>query len=166
MQRLARFARLAIIPSALVFALAGATLVSAAELAPVEPSLETSDVVISGTGTLAAHGSGYARLAGSYVLTGSMDGGWIRISGLSENDVVRVTGWGAKIRLADGTLIFRNVHGSYYVAGRLIVTEISSPQMRFVATGRGRAILRGEGEYWVNGHGPFPWSSEGTESDF
>ncbi len=165
MHRLAHVARLAIIPF-LVAALAGATLVSAAETAPVEPSADATTAVISGTGTLAAHGSGYARLAGSYVLTGSMDGGWIRISGLTAEDTVRVTGWSAKVRLADGTLIFRNVHGSYYVAGRRIVTEISSPAMRFVATGHGRAHLRGEGEYWVNGHGPFPWSSDGAESDF
>jgi hypothetical protein len=68
--------------------------------------------------------------------------------------------------LGDGTLIFRNVHGSFYVAGRRIVTEINSPETRFVATGRGRAVLRGEGEYWVNGHGPFEWSPNGAESDF
>jgi hypothetical protein len=40
--------------------------------------------------------------------------------------------------------------------------------MRFSAAGHGRATLVGEGSYWVNGRGPFPWTQPdpGAEATF
>lgn len=155
--------RVAVIPALLVLFLVGAS--SAAAAAPPTATARTA-VVIGGTGTLAAHGSGVARLAGSYALVGSMDGGSIRIVGASAWTTIRVTGWASKTRLADGTLIFRGVHGSFFIMGRTIRTTIESTKMRFSVTGHGVALLRGTGEYWVNGHGPKPWTTVGVESGF
>jgi hypothetical protein len=155
--------RALVIPALLAVSLVGATSALAAEPAA---TTTTRSVVVAGTGVLAAHGSGVARLGGSYVLVGSMDGGSIKIVGATAFTTIRVTGWASKTRLADGTLIFRGVHGTYYVAGRTIRTTIESTKMRFVAAGHGLALLRGTGEFWVNGHGPFPWSSTGVERAF
>ena len=155
--------RAVVIPALLAVSLAGASSALAAEPAT---AATTRSVVVAGTGTLAAHGSGVARLGGSYALVGSMDGGSIRIVGATAFTTIRVTGWASKTRLADGTLIFRGVHGTYFILGRSIRTTIESTKMRFVATGHGRVLLRGRGEYWVNGHGPFPWSTVGVEPAF
>ena len=159
MRTLSALLRVAILPALLAVAIAAPAVVAA-----VEPATEAT--VISGTGTLAAKGSGYARIAGSYVLTGSMDGGWLKVSGVTPYTVVRVTGWTSKTRLADGSLIFRGVHGSFSIAGRTIATTISSPLTRFVAKGHGRAYLSGDGIYYANGRGPFRWSDGGSHSAF
>lgn len=155
--------RAVIIPALLALSLVGASTASAAE-----PSASTRapTVVVAGSGTLAAHGSGVARLAGSYILAGSMDGGTIRIAGASPWTKIRVAHWASKTRLADGTLIFRGVHGSFYIAGRTIATKLESTKVRFIATGHGRAFLRGHGEYWVNGVGPKPWTTPTAGSAF
>jgi hypothetical protein len=155
--------RVVMIPALLALSLAGASSAFAAGPTPAAPE---RTVVVSGSGVLAAHGSGVARLAGSYILAGSMDGGSIRIVGATAWTKIRVTGWSSKTRLADGTLIFRGVHGKFHIAGRTIRTTIESTSMRFVATGHGRAVLRGHGEYWVNGVGPKPWSTPGSEPAF
>lgn len=163
MRTLSALLRIAVLPALLAVAIAAPAAVGAAEPSTSDRS---GTAVVSGTGTLAARGSGYARIAGSYVLTGSMDGGWLKVSGVTPYTVVRVTGWTSKTRLADGSLIFRGVHGSFYIAGRTIATTISSPVTRFVASGHGRAYLSGEGVYYVNGHGPFRWADGGSHSAF
>ena len=153
LQRPARI-RAIILPAILVVGLLGASSVSAAE-----PTTDRS-VTVSGTGTLAAQGDGHARLAGSYTLTGSLEGGTLSIRGLSLYATVRVSGWISKTRFADGSVLYRfgDRTGHYVIAGRTLVMNIVSEAMRFTATGHGRATLIGDGTFWVNGHGPFPWS--------
>ena len=163
MRTSSQFRRAVAIPALLVLSLVGASSAAAAEPSASSPA---HSVVVAGTGTLAARGSGVVRLAGTYALVGTMDGGSIRISGASRWTTIRVTGWASKTRLADGTLVFRGVHGSFFIVGRTIVTRIESSKVRFVATGHGRAFLRGHGQYWVNGVGPKPWSAPGLESAF
>lgn len=156
--------RALILPVVLISGLFGASTVAAAE----EPAGTQPAATVAGTGVLAAQGDGHARLAGSYVLTGSLDGGTLGIRGVDRWSSIRVTGWISKTRLADGTLFYRfgDRTGHYWIAGRSLVTNIESDAMRFRAAGRGRATLIGEGSYWVNGHGPFPWTSPGVETDF
>lgn len=159
--------RAILLPALLVAGLFGATSVSAAE----DPAASTT-ATVAGTGVLAAHGDGHARLAGSYVLTGSLDGGTITIRGIDRWSTIRVIGWNAKTRLADGTLIYRfgDGGGQFWIAGRTLATNIESHAMRFTAAGHGRATLVGDGSYWVNGRGPFPWSpaepDAGAETTF
>ena len=160
MRRLSTMFRLAVLPAVLSLAVVAPAAVAAADPAP------TSDVVVAGSGTLAAKGTGYVRLAGSYVLNGSMDGGWLKVTGVTQWTIVRVSNWESKTRFADGSLLFRGVHGSFHIAGRSITTAISSPLVRFAATGHGRAHLVGTGIYYVNGHGPFRWADGGVNSSF
>lgn len=147
--------RAIIVPAILVVGLFGASSVSAAEA-----DTDTAAVTFAGTGTLAAQGDGHARLAGRYTLTGSLEGGTLSIRGIDRYTTIRVSGWVSKTRFADGTVLYRfgDRTGHYAIAGRSIVTNIESDAMRFVATGHGRATLLGEGMYWVNGQGPFPWN--------
>jgi hypothetical protein len=156
--------RAGVVPAVLLVGLFSASTVSAADATATTPT----SVTVAGTGVLAAQGDGHARLAGSYLLTGSLDGGSIEIRGIDRWSTIRVTGWIAKTRLADGTLVYRfgDRTGQYWIAGRSLVTIIESDAMRFRAAGHGRATLRGEGSYWVNGRGPLPWSDTEVEAAF
>ena len=157
--------RAILIPAVLVVGLFGASGVSAADDPAAAPT-----ATVAGTGVLAAHGDGHARLVGSYLLTGSLDGGSITIRGVDRWSTIRVTGWKSKTRLADGALIYRfgDGEGKFWIAGRTLATNIESDAMRFTAAGHGRATLVGDGSYWVNGHGPFPWTQPdpGVEATF
>jgi hypothetical protein len=168
MQSSAAVRRVLMIPALLLLSLVAASTTLAAEPAAtgVAGATTTRSVVVAGTGTLAARGSGVARLAGSYILAGAMDGGSLRIVGATAYTTIRVTGWTSKTRYADGTLLYRGVHGTFYIAGRTLRTTITSTAMRFVAFGHGHALLVGRGQYWVNGHGPRPWSTAGVEPAF
>lgn len=150
--------------SILIVSLFGASAVSAAE----EPTASPSAVVVAGSGVLAAQGDGHARLAGSYVLTGSLEGGTLEIRGIDRWSTIRVSGWISRTRLAGGALVYRfgDRAGMYHIAGRSLITTIESDSMRFSAVGRGRATLRGEGTYWLNGRGPLPWSDPVVETTF
>ena len=156
--------RAIVLPVMLVVGLFGASTVAAAEA----PATDETGTVLVGAGVLAANGDGHARLAGSYVLTGSLDGGTLSIRGIERWSTVRVSGWISKTRFRDGTILYRfgERTGHYLVVGRGLVTNIESDAMRFSAAGHGRAALRGEGSYWLNGRGPFPWSDPATEAEF
>lgn len=156
--------RALILPVVLIAGLFGASGVAAAEeTATAQPS-----ATVAGTGVLAAQGGGHARLAGSYLLTGSLEGGTLGIRGVDRWSNIRVTGWLSKTRLADGSLVYRfgDRTGHFWVAGRSLVTKVESDAMRFSAAGHGRATLVGTGSYWVNGRGPLPWDDPSTEVDF
>jgi hypothetical protein len=156
--------RVTLLPAMLLAGLFGTSSVAAAEDTATAPST----VTVAGTGTLTAEGDGQARLAGSYVLTGSLDGGTLEIRGIDRWSTIRVTGWVSRTRLAGGALLYRfgDRTGQYWIAGRSLVTRIESDAMRFGATGHGRATLRGEGTYWLNGRGPLPWSEAEDQTVF
>jgi hypothetical protein len=154
--------RAILVPAVLVLGLFAASSVSAAEAATPAARPPT----IAGSGVLTAQGDGHVRLAGSYVLAGSLDGGTLRIEGAGVVSSIRVTGWISKTRLADGTLVYRfgDATGHFLIGGRTIVTSIESHSLRISAAGHGRAWLIGTGTYWANGHGPFPWTEPAAES--
>lgn len=148
--------RAILLPAVLIVGLFGASSVSATD----DPAVTAPAVTVAGTGVLTADGDGHARLAGSYLLVGSVDGGSLSIRGIDRWSTIRVTGWNSKTRMADGTIVYRfgDGAGRFWIAGRTLATNIESHAMRFTAAGHGRATLVGDGSYWVNGHGPFPWS--------
>jgi hypothetical protein len=154
--------RATIASAILLVGLVGASSVSAAET--TSPTATTPTV--AGSGVLVARGDGRVRLGGSYVLTGSLDGGTLRIDHSGVISSITVTGWTSKTRLADGSVIYRfgDSTGHVLIGGRAIVTRIESHSMQFSAAGHGRAWLIGTGSYWVNGHGPFPWTAPAAES--
>ena len=156
--------RAMLLPTILVASLFGASSVSAADESAASPPAPT----VAGTGVLTAEGDGHVRLTGSYTLAGSLDGGTLRVRGVDRTSIVRVTGWTSKTRLLDGTVVYRfaGTTGHYSIAGRTIATTIESHTIRFGATGHGRAWLYGTGSYWVNGHGPTPWTEPGAATTF
>jgi hypothetical protein len=156
--------RALIVPVVLIAGLFGTSSVAAAD----DPAATQPTVTVAGNGVLAAQGDGHARLAGSYALTGSLDGGTLEIRGVDRYSSIRVTGWISKTRLADGTVFYRfgDRTGHYWIAGRSLVTNIDSDAMRFSAAGHGRATLVGTGSYWINGRGPLPWTDPGAEAAF
>ena len=156
--------RAIMLPALLATSLVGAPTVAAAE----DPVAAAPTATVVGTGVLAAHGDGHVRLAGSYLLTGSLDGGSIAIRGIDRWSNVQVVGWASKTRLADGTVVYRfgDGTGHFRIGGRTLATRIESDAMRFSAAGHGRATLTGDGSYWVNGRGPLPWSDPGVEAAF
>lgn len=156
--------RAILLPAVLIAGLFGATTVSAADGPTTSPASPT----VAGSGVLAAEGDGHVRLAGSYILAGSLDGGTLRVHGVDRASIVRVTGWTSKTRLADGTVVYRfaDATGHFWIAGRTIATTIESHAMRFSAAGHGRAWLVGTGSYWVNGRGPNPWTEPGVAATF
>ena len=156
--------RAIVLPALLVVGLFSASGVSAAE----DPTATAPAATVAGTGLLTASGDGHVRLAGGYVLTGSLDGGSLSIRGIDRWSIVRVTGWVSKTRLADGTIVYRfgERTGQYRISGRTLATNIESDAIRFTAAGHGRATLVGAGSYWVNGRGPLPWSDPGEEAAF
>lgn len=149
--------RVSLMSAVLLVGLFGGNSVSAAE----DPTATIPPPTVAGTGVLAAQGDGRVRLGGSYVLAGFLDGGTLRIDGAGVFSSVRVTGWVSRTRMADGATIYRfgENTGHFLIGGRTIVTRIQSHDMRFSAGGHGRAWLVGSGTYWVNGHGPFPWTT-------
>jgi len=153
-----------IVPVVLIAGLSAASGVAAAE----DTGVAQPSATVAGNGVLAAQGDGTARLAGSYVLTGSLEGGTLAIRGVDRWSSIRVTGWISKTRLADGSVLYRfgDRTGHYWIAGRSLVTTIESDAMRFSAAGHGRATLTGTGSYWVNGRGPLPWMDPGVETAF
>lgn len=153
--------RAIILPAMLIAGIFSASSVSAAESATGEARAAT----VAGTGVLTATGDGHVRLAGGYLLTGSLDGGSLSIRGIDRWSVIRVTGWVSKTRLADGTVVYRfgDQTGKFWIAGRTLATNIESDAIRFSAAGHGRATLVGDGTYWVNGHGPFPWTDPASD---
>lgn len=157
----ARF-RVTIASAVLLVGLVGASFVSAAEATRATAPAST----VAGSGALVARGDGRVRLGGSYVLTGSLVGGLLRIDGAGVVSSVTVTGWISKTRLPDGSVIYRfgSSTGHFLIGGRTIVTRIESDSVQFGAAGHGRAWLTGTGTYWTNGHGPFPWTSPAAET--
>lgn len=156
--------RAILLPALLIVGLFGASSVSAAdETAPARPA-----PTVAGTGVLAATGAGQVRLAGGYLLTGSLEGGTLAVRGVDPWSTIRVTGWISKTRLADGTVLYRfgDGVGHYRVAGRTIATTIESDVIRLRAAGHGRAWLAGTGSYWVNGRGPLAWTEPGVDAAF
>jgi hypothetical protein len=154
--------RATIASAILLVGLVGASSVSAAEATTAKATTPT----VAGSGVMVARGDGRVRLGGSYVLTGSLDGGTLRIDHAGVVSSITVTGWTSKTRLADGSLIYRfgDSTGHFLIGGRTIVTRIESHSMQFSVAGHGRAWLVGSGTYWANGHGPFPWTAPATES--
>lgn len=162
MQTISARLRATIATAILLVGLFGASPVSAADAT----ATTTPAATVAGSGVLVARGDGHVRLGGSYVLSGSLDGGTLRIDGAGVASSVAVTGWISKTRLADGSLIYRfgDATGHFLIGGRTIVTRIESHAMHFSAAGHGRAWLVGTGAYWANGHGPFRWTAPPAES--
>ncbi len=100
-------------------------------------------VVVRGTGTLAANGSGRAVIEGNVTVTLSGINGTLKVS---SNADVTTDGTGTKEILGNGEVKYQGF-GSATIKGENIRIEISGNNINLTATGTGSAVLSGKGTY-------------------
>lgn len=151
----------------LVAALAAVTLgaVALSALAPAVSAGEERDgregTFLRGAGVLDAYGNGLVAVKGRIDLAATADGGILLVKDEAGDAVVRVRGDGRTVSWRGFTVYF-GLDGEATVTGSNVGVVIVGEQIRLHAAGRGWAYLKGHGEFFVNGRGPFPWSPEGN----
>lgn len=117
-------------------------------------------VLVHGTGVLDAQGNGVAAVRGTMDLHVTVDNGILFVRDFNNNAVVHVTGNGQTVHWLGYTLYF-GVSEATVVAPDAGVAVVGMNINLHVA-GHGWAFLKGTGTFTANGHGPFPWTSQGT----
>jgi hypothetical protein len=112
---------------------------------------------VEGTGTLTAHGDGFAvvRGAGTIDVTGS---GILWVYDRLGGAVIQVTGQGEKEVFPDGWIQYSGFNGTAHIEGGWVIVGIAGANINLTAKGTGGALLWGHGSYELNGvHGR--WST-------
>ncbi len=104
--------------------------------------LSGGKVVVSGTGTLVANGSGRAVIEGNVTVTLSGINGTLKVS--SNANVI--TDGGTNETLGNGEVKYQGF-GSATITGSNIRVEVSGNNIALTATGTGSAVLSGHGTY-------------------
>lgn len=104
--------------------------------------LSGGKVVVSGTGTLVANGSGRAVIEGNVTVTLSGINGTLKVS--SNANVI--TDRGTNETLGNGEVKYQGF-GSATITGSNIRVEVSGNNIALTATGTGSAVLSGHGTY-------------------
>jgi hypothetical protein len=104
--------------------------------------LSGGKVVVSGTGTLTANGSGRAVIEGNVTVTLSGINGTLKVS--SNANVV--TDGGTNETLGNGEIKYQGF-SSATITGNNIRVEVSGNNINLTATGTGSAVLSGHGTY-------------------
>jgi len=107
-------------------------------------------VMLNGTGTLKASGSGTAWIHGSLDLTLSCDNGTLMVHDRAGNGNITVTGNGAEDQTGRWT-IYRGFDGTADITGSDVSVALVGSGIELTVTGTGRAILVGDGTYQVLG---------------
>ncbi len=136
-------------------ALAFSAFAPAASAAPPSP-----DVVIAGRGVLDAQGNGLVAMRGNIDAAVSADRGILLVKDESTDAVVRVDDYGDVAHWGGFTVYF-GFRGNATIIGKHVAVIVIGGEVNVHAAGRGWAFLKGEGHYFVNGHGPFPWDRDG-----
>ncbi len=104
--------------------------------------LSGGKVVVRGTGTLVANGSGRAVIEGNVTVTLSGINGTLKVS--SNANVI--TDGGTNETLGNGEVKYQGF-GSATITGSNIRVEVSGNNIALTATGKGSAVLSGHGTY-------------------
>ena len=108
-------------------------------------------VVLKGTGTLTAEGSGTALVRGDIDMQLSADAGSLSVRDRAGDMAIEVTGDGT--RTEDGsTVIYTGFNGDATIAGSNVVVTMTGTEIDLTVDGTGTAILIGTGSYEVT-HG-------------
>jgi hypothetical protein len=143
---------------AVVAAVFGVVACGLSALAPAASAAPSA--VIAGTGVLDAHGNGLVAVKGNIDMRASASEGILLVKDESGDAFVHVEGHGDVVRWNGFTLYF-GFHGDATVIGRGVAVIVLGKDVDVHAAGRGWAYLKGNGSYFVNGHGPFPWNADG-----
>lgn len=104
--------------------------------------LSREKVVVRGTGTLVANGTGRAVIEGDVTVTLSGNGTLI----VSGNANVTTDGTGTREVLGNGNVKYQGF-GSATISGENIQVEVSGNSIALTAEGTGKAVLNGKGTY-------------------
>lgn len=148
---------------ALLAGLAGIVSMAAIAFAPAASAEEPTrpGTTLAGAGVLDAQGDGLIAVRGRMDLEVSADEGILLVKDVDNDAVVRVDGNGQTAQW-NGFTVYFGFNGNATVKARDAGVIVIGKNIDLHVEGRGWAFLKGEGEYTVNGHGPFPWSPEGA----
>jgi len=105
-------------------------------------------VVLSGTGTLTAEGSGTALVRGDIEMQLSADAGSLSVVDRDGDMVITVTGDGT--RTEEGSIvIYMGFNGDAMISGSNVVVTMTGTGIELTVEGTGTAILIGTGSYVV-----------------
>ena len=107
-------------------------------------------VILNGTGTLEASGSGTAWIHGSLDLALSCDYGTLLVRDLAGDTDIKVTGNGVKGQSGRWTM-YHGFDGTADITGSDVSVALVGSGIDLTVTGTGRAILVGGGTYQVSG---------------
>lgn len=144
-----------------VLAMAGSALFGLPLTASADDSA-TGSVRLEGVGVLVAEGSGLAVLDGRMNFHGSARSGVLFVKDKAGDARIQVEGYGRKIELPGGGLIYLGFHGRAHILGSDVTVAVFGQGIKIHVVGKGTAFLKGRGWYRVNGLPPQPWSAEGT----
>lgn len=147
----------------LLAALAGVASMAAIALAPAASAEEPTrpgGTTLVGAGVLDAQGDGLVAVRGRMNLEVSADEGILLVKDVDGDAVVRVDGNGRTAQWHGFTVYF-GFNGTATVRARDAGVVVIGKNIDLHVEGRGWAFLKGDGEYTVNGEGPFPWSPDG-----
>jgi len=108
-------------------------------------------VILNGTGTLDASGSGTAWIAGSLDLALSCDYGTLMVHDRAGDMEINVTGNGVKDQSGRWTM-YHGFDGTADITGSDVSVALVGSGIDLTVTGTGRAILVGDGTYQVSGY--------------
>ena len=115
---------------------------------------------IHGTGKLHAWGDGLAGVRGDCEI--SVTGNGVLYFRDHEGDATfSATGFGERRDLSSGWIVCFGFNGTFEAQGTRITVALSGYDIDLRAQGTGSAILRGNGEYEVNGQ-RYSWTEDGA----
>jgi hypothetical protein len=128
-------------------------------------------VILDGTGTLTAEGSGTALVRGDIEMQLSADAGTLSVCDRAGDMVINVTGEGT--RTEDGSIVvYTGFNGEAAITGSDVVVTIIGTGIELTVEGTGTAVLIGTGSYEVIGGRSGEWrnpdlidSEPATESE-
>lgn len=144
-----------------VLAVAGSALLALPLMAAADDSA-TGSVRLEGAGVLVAAGDGLAVLDGRMNFHGTARSGALLVKDRDGDAHVQVTGYGRRIELAGGGVLYLGFHGRAHIRGSDVKVTVFGQGIRIHVVGEGTAFLKGRGWYRVNGQPAQPWSAEGT----
>ena len=120
-------------------------------------------VILDGTGTLTAEGSGTALVRGNIKMHLSADAGSLSVVDRNGDMVITTTGDGD--RTDDGSMvIYTGFNDDATISGSDVVVTMTGTRIELTVDGTGTAVLIGTGSYEVTGGRSGEWRNQELES--